>query len=135
MTTSSERTEGSTGTHVPVSAPSPHTADVLTDVVLERHRQIRLWGHNEHTPNGTGPDDMWLTPYTFSGAAAVEETLRLDYDQHIGERTFMHYLREEFAEAMKCDDPTELYAELTQVAAVAVSWCEKLRARRGPQGA
>lgn len=125
-----------TGIRVPVSPPSPQTADVFTDIVLERHRQIHLHGHNEDTPDGTGPDVCWLdTPDPYlghRGAADIEKDLRLAYETHARSGqpiTWMHLLREEFAEAMLEDDPTKLYTELVQVAAVAVSWAEKIRQR------
>lgn len=125
-----------TGMRVPVSAPTDETANVLVDIVLERHRQIHLHGHNENTPDGTGPDVCWLdTPDPYlghRGAADIEKELRRAYEMHVrrGEPlTFMHFLREEFAEAMLEDDPAKLYTELSQVAAVAVSWMEKIRQR------
>ena len=135
------RTEGETGTQVPVSPPTPHTAHVLTDVVLERHRQIHLYGHNEDTPDGTGPSVCWAEPIidcarsAYSGpmhATVLEDIIREDYELHTkaGEQlTWMHFLREEFAEAMQESDPAKLYTELVQVAAVAISWAEKIRQR------
>lgn len=119
-----------TGMRVSVAAPSPETQAVLTDIVLERHRQIMLHGHNEDTPDGTGPSVEWCN--AMGAAAHMEQALRRDYDRHAasGEPlTWMHFLREEFAEAMQEDDPAKLYTELSQVAAVAVSWMEKIRQR------
>ena len=110
--------------------PTPTTRDVLHDVVAERHRQIELWGHNTDTPDGTGPNVLWASA---SGTAGfVEVAFREEYNDHAksGEPlTWMHFLREEFAEAMQESDPDRLYTELIEVAAVAVSWCEKLRTR------
>lgn len=119
-----------TGFRVPVSPPSDQTQSVLCDVVMERHRQIHLHGHNEDTPDGTGPDVQWAT--AMGSAAFVEQALREDYEDHASQGqplTWMHFLREEFAEAMQEDDPQLLYTELIQVAAVAVSWAEKIRQR------
>jgi hypothetical protein len=124
------RVEGSVGTRVPVSPPSEFTGDVLTDVVLERHRQIRLWGHNEDTPDGTGPGVRWAR--AMGTAELVEKSIREMYDDKVrngGALTWVDFLLEEVAEAFKEDDPEKLYSELVQVAAVAVSWCEKLRQR------
>lgn len=125
-----------TGMRVPVSPPSTHTQSVLCDVVLERHRQIALHGHNEDTPDGTGPDAIWLDtsdPYLgHRGAADIEKALRRSYEAKArsGEPlTWLDFLREEFAEAVCEDDPQKLYTELVQVAAVAISWCEKIRQR------
>lgn len=128
-----QRVEGSTGTRVPVSPPSEFTSHVLTDVVLRRHEQVRLYGHNEDTPDGTGPDVHWLPrAYSDPGATRLEALIREDYDRHVQSGqplSWMHLLREEFAEAMCAGTVDELYNELVDVAAVAVSWCEKIRQR------
>jgi hypothetical protein len=132
-----------TGMRVPVSPPSEQTQQVLCDVVLERHRQVHLWGHNEDTADGTGPDVRWakgiaaahdsLAPCPAAHtAAALEEMIRARYDAKVQQGqplTWVDFLLEEMAEAFKEDDPQKLYTELVQVAAVAVSWCEKIRQR------
>lgn len=121
---------------VPVSPPTDETANVLTDVVLRRHQQIAQYGHNETMEDGTGPDVCWLDtadPYVgHRGATDIEKDLRLAYEAHARSGqplTWMHILREEFAEAMCEDDPARLYSELADVVAVGVSWMEKIRQR------
>jgi hypothetical protein len=119
-----------TGIRVPVSAPTSETANVLTDVVLRRHQQIAQWGHNDTMPDGTGPDVHWSP--AMGSATFMEEAYREDYTQHAQSGqplTWMHILREEVAELFCEDDPAKLYTELMDVAAVAVSWAEKIRQR------
>lgn len=135
-----------TGIKVSVAAPSPETQAVLTDIVLERHRQIKLHGHNEDTLDGTGPDVRWALglavdidgtlhadtcPATY-GATALEEMIRARYDRRAAQGqplTWVDFLLEEMAEAFKEEDPAKLYTELSQVGAVVVSWMEKIRQR------
>lgn len=104
------------------------TYAVLNDVAEERARQFAKYGTNEATPHGTGPEVRWLGPYTGDSASAVEATLRNDYEDYEEDQpvTWVHLLREEVAEAFAEDDPVRLRAELLQVAALAVSWVEKL---------
>lgn len=125
-----------TGFRVPVSPPTDQTQSVLCDVVMERHRQVHLWGHNEDVADGTGPDVTWLATEDRylgdRGAADIEKDLRRAYEAKVqaGEPlTWLDFLREEVAEAFLEDDPQRLYTELVQVAAVAISWCEKIRQR------
>ena len=62
-----------------------------------------------------------------------EDICRADYEFYEklhGQPTWMHLVREEVAEAFKEADPTRLEEELLQVAALCVSWVEKLQMRR-----
>ena len=108
------------------------TIGVLADVALERQSQFARYGTNEDLPDGTGPDAKWLITYVDRGAAQVEVDLRADYQLRealMGEVSWMHLVREEVAEAFAENDPARLREELIQVAALAVSWIEKLDAR------
>lgn len=105
---------------------------VLTEVGMERKRQFELHGMNLENESGTGPDVTWAAPlagFTGTGASRLERALRRGYEgvEREGRRvTWMEILREEIAEAFKESDPEKLREELIQVAAVAVSWAEKL---------
>lgn len=107
-----------------------NTIAVLEDVFKERTRQVAQYGHNETLESGTGPESRWLGPYTNDGAKEIEVTLRRDYEEfeeETGNPTWVHLVREELAEAFVETDPKLLAEELTQVAALCVSWIEKLR--------
>lgn len=108
------------------------TIAVLENVFEERLRQVERYGHNEGLEDGTGPDVQWL-PDDIDSATRIEVEFRRDYEMHKAEHgapTWMHLVREEIAEAFMETDPDRLEAELTQVAALCVSWVEKIRARR-----
>lgn len=108
------------------------TIVVLENVFEERLRQVAKYGHNEDLQFGTGPDVQWL-PEDPDRAVRIELIFRRDYEKHEarnGKPTWMHLIREEVAEAFKESDPDRLEAELTQVAALCVSWIEKIRAER-----
>lgn len=119
----------------------PGCQRVLNDVLARRHQQVTQYGMNEDLANGTGPDVKWLYPVelnalymTEPGATAtdIEELLRQEYAEHerdTGNPTWMHLVREEVAEAFKENDPAKLEDELLDVAALCVSWVEKLRCR------
>lgn len=104
---------------------------VLRDVLLERTAQVRRYGLNDETPDGTGPETRWLLPYTSASATAIEADLRADYEDFEEEApvTWVHLLREELAEAFKENDPEVLYEEVLQFTALGVSWLEKLNTR------
>ncbi len=104
------------------------TAHVAEQVAQERARQFRLYGTNEDLLDGTGDNVRWLAPLAPTPAQYVERDFRTEYNTH-AQPTWMHLLREEVAEAMQESDPEALATELIQVAAVAVSWVEKLQAR------
>ena len=110
------------------------TTRVLEEVAGERARQFARYGTNEDLPDGTGPDVEWIPEIRLAAkapAAGIEQGLRSDYEwaDATGSLTFMHLVREEVAEAFAENDPGRLREELIQVAALAVSWIEKLDAR------
>ena len=101
----------------------------LAEVEAERLRQFARYGTNEGLADGTGPGVRWALT---EEAADVEHEFRLDYESHErqhGAPTWMHLVREEVAEAFLETDPARLRAELIQVAALCVSWVEKLDTR------
>jgi len=104
---------------------------VLRDVQAERTRQFAKYGTNAGLDDGTGPDVRWIPGWY--GAEDTEKILRADYEIYKhdtdGPPTWMHLVREEIAETFKETDPASLRAELIQVAALAVSWIEKIDAR------
>lgn len=122
------------GTHGGVwiySAQSCQTGSVLNEVADERAAQYARYGTNENLAYGTG--ETWLEPLTNLNAFHIEAVLRKDYEHReatTGQPTFMHLLREEMAEAMTETNPEILRAELLQVAAVAISWVEKIDRRK-----
>jgi hypothetical protein len=114
------------------------TIRVLENVFEERRAQVTRYGHNAGLEDGTGPDTRWipLNGKKTADATAIEKVFReeyLDYEAEHGEPTWMHLVREEVAEAFKEDDPTRLEEELVQIAALCVSWIEKLRARQAEE--
>lgn len=107
-------------------------AKVLEDVAAERQRQVARYGHNTALHDGTGPEVAWLSPLSWVSAAGVEREFRGDYERHealAGDPTWMHLIREEVSEAFQETDPSRLRAELVQVAALCVSWVEKIDKR------
>lgn len=109
------------------------TTDVLMMVFDERVRQEARYGDvNVRTQSGTGPETRWLLPYTGHSAQEIQKELRADYEAFEDEApvTWAHLVREEIAEAFEIEegDP-ELITELVQVAALCVSWVERLTAR------
>jgi hypothetical protein len=112
------------------------TTKVLLEVREERARQFERYGSNADLQDGTGPDAPWLgqelDPSERLTAKELEAHFRSDYVAHeqlTGAPTWMHLIREEVAEAFMEKDPVRLRAELLQVAALAVSWVEKLDTR------
>lgn len=107
------------------------TVNVLADVRAERARQFARYGTNENLLDGTGPQVEWLGDVGGS-ASDIEGYLRKNYEAHeaeYGSPTFRHLVAEEVAEAFQENNPSRLRAELLQVAALAVSWIEKIDAR------
>lgn len=103
---------------------------VLDDIRAERARQFATYGTNEDLKDGTG--ENWLEPLSMQDAAHIEEVLRFDYEVYEETRgtvTWMHLVREEITEAFAEMDPTRLREEVLQVAALCVSWIEKIDAR------
>lgn len=120
---------------------SEHTCQtdlVLQDLRAERARQFARYGDNADLVDGVGPTARWLQPYSGDTAAVVERRFRDDYEEYEkdhGAPTWARLLREELAEALAEADPAKLRAELLQVAALSVSWIEKLDARDEAAGA
>ena len=105
------------------------TRAVLSLVFDERQAQeVRYGSVNETTQSGSGPNARWLLPYTSESAAQIQQVLRNDYEEFEDEGpvTWLHLVREEVAEAFQESDPTLLAQELIQVAALCVSWVERL---------
>ena len=108
------------------------TESVLQAVKEERARQFARYGTNDNLEDGTGADAPWLWPLAHLGASDIEAELRAQYEDHErehGSPTWMHLIREEVAESFQESDPTQLEAELVQVAALCVSWVETIRGR------
>jgi hypothetical protein len=106
---------------------------VLDEVLEERRRQVRFYGHNDDLETGMGPDVRWLLPYTTVSAAEIEQTLRDDYEDYeedTGAPTWLHLIREEFAEAAKEADPVLREKEWLEVAALCVSYVQASRRKR-----
>lgn len=105
-----------------------NTVPVLIAVLEERVQQERRYGHvNDKLEWGTGPHTQWLRPYTDEPASAIERLLREEYMAQPGLPTWAFLVREEIAEAFLEADPARLEAELVQVAALCVSWVERIR--------
>ena len=106
------------------------TRAVLDRVLTERRAQEARYGEaNELLLDGTGYDTRWLLPLTKASAENIQQDLRSDYEafeQETGNPTWMHLVREEIAEAFQESDPDRLAEELIQVAALCVSWVERL---------
>lgn len=108
------------------------TDAVLVEVAQERANQFKRYGDNADLEDGTGPTEQWLLvddPYLITrDATGIEAALRRDYER-AGKPTWLRLVREEVAEAFAEDDPDRLRAELLQVAALCVSWIEKIDTR------
>lgn len=105
---------------------------VLNRVRQERARQFNQYGSNDSLKDGTGLNTRWLAPLSWEPAGAVETRFRADYEEfeaETGNPTWVHLIREEVAEAFQETDDARLVAELTQVAALCVSWVEKILSR------
>lgn len=109
------------------------TVRVLHDVYAERSRQFARYGTNADLEDGTGPEARWME-YTdpnldLRSAKEIEVAFRSEYNTH-DKPTWMHLIREEVAEAFMEADGQRLREELVQVAALCVSWVEKLDQRQ-----
>jgi hypothetical protein len=106
------------------------TRAVLDLVLTERREQEARYGRgNEVLLDGTHQYARWLLPFTSDAAGQIQEKLRSDYEAFEEENwgpTWMHLVREEVAEAFQESDHERLAAELVQVAALCVSWVERL---------
>jgi hypothetical protein len=114
--------------------PSCGTARVLEDVGAERQRQYARYGLNDKNPDGTGPEVQWLAPLSMARAVDVEQWFRREYERTEDTTgpdslSWLQLVREELAEAAIETDPKRLEEELIQVAALCVSWIEKIRER------
>lgn len=107
-----------------------HCRKILGRVWGERHRQEAMYGHiNDKLENGTGPAVDWLLPVSPRRADEIQEDFREAYEAYEvkhGLPTWRHLIAEEVAEAFQEDDPERLAEELIQVAALCVSWVERL---------
>jgi hypothetical protein len=123
------------GGRMGVHAEGCQTVNVLADVRAERARQFARYGTNENFLDGTGPEVDWLGNVGGADdltAVEIQEGLRKRYEAYEAEYgvvTFRHLVAEEVAEAFQESSPARLRAELLQVAALAVSWIEKIDAR------
>jgi hypothetical protein len=110
--------------------------DVLALVREERVRQLERYGQQD-LDDGTGPLAQWAVPVSLEPAKVLEGRLREAYEKweatH-GAPTWRHLVVEEVAEALQETDPARLAEELTQVAALCVSWVEALRSRHEEWG-
>jgi hypothetical protein len=105
-----------------------HYPRAAMDVIVERRRQDRKWGEQNH-PDGTGPDSLPLA-FVHDPSSALElarlATQATDVRAVAGTVTWRDILREEYHEALAESDPEKLYRELIQVAAVAQQWAEAI---------
>lgn len=99
------------------------TADALAEVLLERQRQHGLWG--EQNPPDVGD------PYTRAWYSSEAVGWKITNADRVGRDVLAWdgILLEEVFEALAESDPTKLRAELVQVAAVCVAWCEAIDRR------
>lgn len=106
------------------------TRAVLELVLEERRAQEERYGEVcTKLMDGSGPRSKWLLPFTSESAYVVQQRLRRDYEafeEENGIPTWMHLVREEVAEAFQESDPGRLAEELIQIAALCVSWVERL---------
>ena len=111
------------------------TLEVFNLLLERREKQVEMYGLNENLADGTGPNVRWLEspdPFLASrGAKAIERALRQDYEANSSRNggpgtTWMHLVREEVAEAFTESEPEALINELVDVAALCVSWIERL---------
>lgn len=102
-----------------LTSDKAHRRDILNEVYAERNAQDAKFGLQD-IPDGTNE--------VFTVAADRARTLcQQAFDE--GRGTYRYILEEEFWEAMAETDPDKLRAELLQVAAVCVKWCEVLDQR------
>lgn len=108
---------------------------ILEEIELERIRQDKKWGEQNHI-DGTGPDEMMTELPAYQNVMRVDHFAhwaKLDCQRRGGEvpDTWSAILLEEVTEAMEQRDPAKLRAELVQVAAVAAQWIEAIDRRPG----
>lgn len=110
---------------------SPERTRAILELVLEERQaqEARYGAANEELDDGTGPETRWLAPFNWVSAASAQVGFRADYESYeeeVGAPTWVHLVREEIAEAFQETDPARLAEELIQVAALCVSWVERL---------
>lgn len=104
-----------------MSTDATHPRDLIyLHLEAERLKQDAKWGEQNH-PNGTGSASQQIL--------ALDARLACDRAAEEGTLTWAHILGEEVCEALAEDDPSRLRTELTQVAAVAISWIEAIERR------
>jgi hypothetical protein len=115
---------------LPRGTTPARTRAILELVFNERQRQEARYGDANLTiEDGTGPRVRWLGPFTERSAEDIQIELRHDYEDfevETGAPTWLHLVREEIAEAFQESDSDRLAEELIQVAALCVSWVERL---------
>jgi len=105
-----------------------YTMHLLRDVGEERARQIAKWGLQDHPD---APASV-RAPNAYFGIP-TEQSAKLQTDDAFrrGLGSFGHILLEEVAEAYGAiGHDAALRAELVQVAAVAIAWCEAIDRRK-----
>ena len=105
-------------------APAQNICD--RDLITERWRQLRKWGHESH-PDGTGG--------YLSDIAANAYRAECEANFAAGTGTWRHILLEEVYEALAEAERGPLRNELVQVAAVCLAWIEDLDNRAGDRAA
>ena len=113
----------------PTHPMSEHTMGLLRDVGYERVRQQKLWGlqnYPDMPAKAAGPANAYFgIPTEEAGKQLCQDAFR----RGIG--SYGHILLEEITEAYGAiGDDRALRAELVQVAAVAIQWCEAIDRRR-----
>lgn len=116
-----------------MTATNPGRTRAVLDLVLEERvaQEARYGEANLTIVNGTGPETRWLQPLSQVSAVQIQKALRRDYEEfedETGAPTWVHLVREEIAETFQEEDPARLAEELIQVAALCVSWVERLGA-------
>lgn len=94
--------------------------ETVEEVRGERYHQQYKWGE-QNWPDGTG-DELAIVE-------AEVAKMRCELAFKDGKLTYRHILDEEVCEAFAETDPEKIYAELIQVAAVAVAWAEAIKRR------
>lgn len=114
----------------PRTTNETRTRAILDLVLIERRAQEARYGKaNETILDGSSPNARWLLPFSSDPADVIQMKLRSDYEEfeeETGSPTWLHLVREEIAEAFQESDPARLAEELIQVAALCVSWIERL---------
>jgi hypothetical protein len=104
--------------------------NVYDEIALERHRQTKRWGEQNHADGNRHVESAPLLNVD-------SERAMCEHAQDTGRMTWAHVFREEVAEVLaECGDDTDadrerrLRKELVQVAAVCVQWAECIERRQ-----